>query len=204
MIIQHRKRRFPGIFIGGILPIMIIRPVLFAFAPRPAGRIAVEYNPRGRSTDIYILVADGSAPPLQLTNYEQDDSRPVWSPDGWRLAFRSSRNHLDLYVVDADGSQAKALTTGIDVRNMLWSPDGQQIAITAMHPATTEDGDAPAIYLVNVDGSGFRQLTPDQTGSPTWSPDGHWIAFSSSTQDRNTISIINVDGTGLRQLIAGD
>lgn len=204
-MIRYRKRRIFGLLIGSIIVILVIRAVLAALAPRPPGRIAVEYNPRGRSTDIYILAADGSAPPLQLTNYEQDDSRPVWSPDGRRLAFMSSRNHLDLYlyVVDADGSQAKALTTGIDVRNIVWSPDGQQIALSAVHPASSEDGEAQAIFLVNVDGSGFRQLTPDQTGSPTWSPDGHWIAFSSGTQGSDTISVINIDGTGLKQLVAG-
>src|SRR5205823_7540985 len=66
-------------------------------------------------------------------------------------------------------------------------------------------GSAGRIFVVNVDGTGLRQLSPDVPDpnvvyyfddSPTWSPDGATIAF-----DRfGALAVINVDGTGLTTL----
>ena len=59
--------------------------------------------------------------------------RPVWSPDGSRIAFwavdASSPTNADIYVVDRDGSNLRKLTDhpGPDI-NPTWSADGTRIA----------------------------------------------------------------------------
>lgn len=54
---------------------------------------------------------------IQLTNNKADDLTPVWSPDGKRIAFTSTRDgDLEIYVMNADGSNQKRLTNqpGVD------------------------------------------------------------------------------------------
>jgi dipeptidyl aminopeptidase/acylaminoacyl peptidase len=60
------------------------------------------------------------------------------------------------------------------------------------------------VYVVNVDGSGLAKLTRDSgtNGSPTWSPDGKQIAFSSDrdVDGKTKIWVMNADGSNQRIL----
>jgi TolB protein len=52
------------------------------------------------------------------------------------------------------------------------------------------------ICVINPDGTGFRQLTDDDTSyRPRWSPDGREIAFCSGTPPRVSLHVIKPDGT---------
>ena len=57
------------------------------------------------------------------------------------------------------------------------SPDGRQIAFRG----TAEGASAPDLFVINVDGTNLRRLTthPDSDTTPTWSPSGTQIAFTS-------------------------
>jgi Tol biopolymer transport system component len=60
-----------------------------------------------------------------------------------------------------------------------------------------------AVFVVGVDGSGLRQLTPYDLNAeyPRWSPDGRVLAFSSNvTFDQQQIWVVGADGNGLTQL----
>ena len=66
-----------------------------------------------------------------------------------------------------------------------------------------------AIFTVNPDGSGVRQVTHPSparlTTEPDWSPDGRWIAYSVNQhgdEDRSRLAVIHPDGTG-RTSLAG-
>jgi dipeptidyl aminopeptidase/acylaminoacyl peptidase len=80
-----------------------------------------------------------------------------------------------IYALDADGSNLRYLTTGMDPA---LSPDGQWVAFTRWED--TQNGALGSLWVINVDGSGERVVLNDiqQPKSPTWSPDGTHIAIS--------------------------
>ncbi len=68
----------------------------------------------------------------------------------------------DLWVVEADGSNRRQLTDsgqGIDY-SPTWSPDGKRIAFRTTRGESPAGVDPSNIFVINVDRSGERQLTP--------------------------------------------
>jgi uncharacterized protein YgiM (DUF1202 family) len=91
---------------------------------------------------------------------------------GGKLVF-TTQSGGDLYVVNADGTGLRKLTSG--VIDPVVSPDGQQVAFTRWDGA-----EMGTLYVINVDGSGERVVLSEtlQAKSPTWSPDGQSIVVS--------------------------
>jgi len=111
--------------------------------PSPDGtRVAftrVTVNEKGEAYDtaLWIVPADGSAPPARLTAGTRD-SQPRWSPDGRRIAFlrapmRDGKPEPpQIHILSLTGGEAWRLT---DVPRgasaAVWSPDGKRIAFTS-------------------------------------------------------------------------
>jgi TolB protein len=96
--------------------------------------------------------------------------------------------------MNADGSNLHAIThlSHSGARQPAWSPAGKRIAFSWYSPA------GQAMYVVDVDGSNLRRLSPDAAGSgqSTWSPDGRWVAFAGSTPGRHgALYAVRPDGT---------
>ncbi len=92
-------------------------------APRRFTRLQFKLDSVGWTGDrrrhLYVVPADGSAEPKQITDGDYEDSRPTWTPDGKSIAFSSARGEdwdieliSDIYVVPADGGEPKRLTPG--------------------------------------------------------------------------------------------
>jgi Tol biopolymer transport system component len=147
----------------------------------------------GRATsapEIYVMAADGSGKTAITQNQDGDDA-PVWSPDGTKIAISSERDESwEIYVLNADGSAPSRLTVNRSADDAFpdWSPDGTKIVFE------TDRDDDYEIYVMNADGSGQTNLTREsqtEDHTPVWSPDGTKIAFSSE----GDIYVMNADGS---------
>jgi TolB protein len=178
----------------------------------PNGRKLAFVSRRDTNSEIYVMNADGSGL-RRLTRTPRDDRGPAWSPDGRAIAFVRTKcvpsppcataYGTYLYVVNADGSGLRRLTT---VRGHAltpsWSADGKTIRYGG--------------YLVYADGSGRKKLHEVRiwTGrnialDGVWSPDGQRIAAVSvalSPSRRNPTKlglwVANADGSNARRVAA--
>jgi serine/threonine protein kinase/Tol biopolymer transport system component len=127
------------------------------------------------------------------------------SPDGRRLAFASRRSGSpgEIWVADADGSNAQSLTHGMAGfhGSPYWSPDGRRIVFDSI-----DDDFHYHIWIVDADGGSPRRLTTqaDNEHAPTWSRDGRWIYFSSvQGSAARDLWRVSVDGRTSERLIRG-
>ena len=89
----------------------------------------IAFNFKG---DIYIVPSAGGKA-YALTNNPAYDVKPVWSPNGDKIAFASDRNgSFDVYIVDATGGIPTRLTyySGADMPQC-FSLDGKEVLYTA-------------------------------------------------------------------------
>jgi TolB protein len=148
-----------------------------------------------------------------------DRAHPAWAPSGKEIAYTRGwggvkNDHIkfaDIYVMKADGTGARRITHvtasrpfSADVGYPAWSRDGKQLAFAVGNTVTGEPASGLALFVVNADGSGLRQLTPWSLNAgdrPDWSPDGKLILFRAPAKnDRGNLYTINPDGSGLKQL----
>ncbi|MXX87135.1 MAG: S9 family peptidase [Acidobacteria bacterium] len=105
-------------------------------------RTDTDWKKNGRTTHIYRIDADGSGE-VQLTNGEDGESSPRWSPDGTRVAFLAKRGedeHAQIYVMRNRGGEASPLTNhDSSVQSFQFSPDGEHIFFVAPDPKSAEE-----------------------------------------------------------------
>lgn len=139
------------------------------------------------SSHLYVYdVADKKLDTLTTGNY--DETSPVWSPDGTKLAFVSNRSddpdrnqNTDIYVMEArKGAAMKKLTTWTGYDNSpAWSPDGKSIA----YLRSTASGnflmyDQPVLAVISQDGGEPTLLSKSldrPVRNPTWAKDSKSI-----------------------------
>jgi WD40-like Beta Propeller Repeat len=140
---------------------------------------------------------------------------PIASGPSQLLAFTSwtagGSNRGDLYVVRADGTDGRHLTSdALDDWSPAWSPEGSRIAFYS--------GDADSVQLRVISAHGVRVLADspgcwNPTGEPpAWSPDGRFVVYTADrdpTDDVcdslfNDLYVVPADGSApARRLLAG-
>jgi len=154
-----------------------------AAAYSPDGTQLALDSTRGGGTEIWIINADGKGTARQLTFEHGFTWGATWSPDGHSIAFNAWRpggGNQDIFVIGADGSAERRLTTDpADDIGPAWSPDGKRIAFRRL------GGEVPGgeIWSMAADGSDQVLLSRDPgaaddltSGGGAWAADGR-IAF---------------------------
>jgi eukaryotic-like serine/threonine-protein kinase len=174
------------------------QPILEGTRPYSSVRV----SPGGQRLALWLEEATASVWVSELRRgaltritFGADDHSAVWSPDGKRIAFESSRSGVhQLYVRPADGTgREDAITTG-EYESYVgdWSPDGRSLAYTEFRPDTGAD-----LWVVSLEpGHRARPFlnTRSSEKAPTFSPDGRWLAYVSNESGRNEVYVEPVEG----------
>lgn len=147
----------------------------------PDGKFIVFASDRNGNPDLYIMQSDGKIV-RRLTDKPGYDGGPFFSPDGKRVIFRADRNqddHLQLFVINADGTGERQLTTHSDIVNWApyWLPDGKSVVFTtSIHGHRNYE-----VYWLNIETGAQRRITysPRFDGLPVISPDGKKMMWTS-------------------------
>lgn len=140
-------------------------------------------SPDWGESEIFLMDATGSGI-RQLTHTPgKGNWDPRWAPDKKRIVFASNRNatriippdaDIEVYVMDADGSNVRQLTFHGTGSRPNWSPDGKKIVFMSTRDctaATVKECQFQAeLYVMEADGSNMKRLTRNQyhDGHPAW------------------------------------
>ncbi len=154
--------------------------------------------------DLYVKQV-GSEVPLQITNMDGFEASPAWSPDGSTIAFAGFHEGSgSIYTVPSLGGPARKVADANSwVYGLDWSPDGAHIVFAERGADAGLDFH---LELLAIDSGRKRGLTvPPTSGhrdhSPTFSPNGRYIAFvRNSPTGGGDVVVLNVDGGTPRRL----
>jgi TolB protein len=159
-----------------------------------------------RGTNLVALLRNSAAQLREiLPRGEFDNSSPVFSPDGRRLAFVSARPKTpQIYSVDASDGANERLETPFSPRvrsyrtSPDWSPDGETIAFEQ------QSGGFQVWLLTLADHYMHRVTWEGENEDPSWAPDSRHLAFTSLRNGAKNIWVLDVPSGRLRQLTHTD
>jgi Tol biopolymer transport system component len=161
---------------------------VYTVRPNGTGLLELTTTPTGEGPSGYAN--DGSH--AYFTTQDQNDFRTLYSVKTDGTGGLTALSPPTVSVLDQgsfDGVSADS------------SPDGSQVVFAAVVSGATR-----ALYVVNIDGTGLRQIKTPTGINPTsaqWSPDGNWIAFSGRPPTFSAfveVYLIHPDGSGLREV----
>lgn len=117
---------------------------------------------------------------------------PHFSPDGTRIAYIAldDTSRLNVFVMDADGSDIHQVTDVCETGEVEWTPDGAWLVFSQYRCDNTSE----RIARIRPDGTGLAPITTFKDDrydfEPVVSPDGHRVAFSTGV-DGSTLVFAN-------------
>jgi eukaryotic-like serine/threonine-protein kinase len=142
----------------------------------------------GDSPNVFLYDIASNA--LKQFTTEGNNALPIWTPDGKRVAFRSTKpGAWNAFLKSADGSGGiNQLTSNQYLTEpSTWSPDGKLLIFTETDPVSKRNlwilpltGDRTARPLIQ---------TPADESAPRFSPDGRWLAYVSDSSGRPEIYV---------------
>jgi serine/threonine-protein kinase len=154
-------------------------------------RVAMEIN---NQIWLYDLARDT----LTRSTFEGDvNLNPRWTPDGKRIAFRSTKEggvgNIFWQRTDGSGGLERLSTDEYLQVPTSWSPDGKFLAFQENNPKTARD-----IWVLRMSDHKSQPflVTPFNEGDPTFSPDGNWMAYVSNESGRPEVYVQPFPGPG--------
>ncbi len=183
----------------------------------PANYRSVDVSPDGNNLALELAEAGGEEADVwihnlargtlnRLTTDPAEDQTPLWTQDGRQVVFGSNRDGAPgIYRRNADGSgETERLFTARDAQDLIansWSPDGETLVVVIR-----DDNQNDLAHLSVADEPALTSLTESDVleTRADLSPDGNWIAYSSTRSGRNEIYVERFPDLGARQLISTD
>jgi len=171
------------------------RHIVFIRVQDSASGVAIPGN------ELWIMNADGSSQ-RRLVDATNSPIHPRWSPDGRQIAFDAYDPSVGMFrphLMNADGSNVHALSSAAgNAYYVEWAPDGTKLLFLSNRAPPYGE----AIYVIQTDGSGERQLTDtsacnSSVGESRWSPDGARIAYGCALGD----TIYTIDSAGKNRVL---
>jgi eukaryotic-like serine/threonine-protein kinase len=121
------------------------------------------------------------------------NTNPVWSPDGSRIAFISTRNgvfHSYVKATNGTGPDEPLIETNARERVNSWSSDGKYLAYMRDTAQEKKDVDVWILPLFG-DRKPFPFLqSPFNEGFPQFSPNVKWLAYTSDQSGKDQIYVV--------------
>jgi Tol biopolymer transport system component len=89
------------------------------------------------TAEVFVINADGSGEPVQLTFNSLEERAPAWSPDGSKIAFmcRYGGTDFEICVMNPDGSGlVQVMDNTVQELSIRWSVDGQKFFFNSPVP----------------------------------------------------------------------
>ena len=164
------------------------------FSPDGGRVVTQQLDPQAKNYDVWAIDLARNLP-TRLTSDGSFDLRPVWSPDGNRVVFRSLRNGVrGIYEKEAEsvGGEMLLLKDGGDPTD--WSRDGRFIVYGVIAEPTRWDiwalplfGERQPHPLLNTE---FAEVQAQI------SPNGRWLAYVSDESGRNEVYVQSFTAEG--------
>jgi Tol biopolymer transport system component len=197
---------------SSLVLMFVVAALTLAFAPAALAANEIAYQ-----CDLDICLMDPANPSAvqNLTDNGEAsyDQKPIWSPDGTKVAFvsdfsKGGHGEWNVFVMDATAAgDAINLATQISdfkvesktIADLAWSPDGSRIAFSRGNNSGddkvwVENADGTSVFPLEIGGGGAKR-------HPTWSPDSSKIAYAVVKNEPEQIYIASSAG-GIGQPLA--
>ena len=148
------------------------RPMLITRVALNQSHIAFTYAGK-----IWLVERSGGVA-KRLTNTPNEETSPVFSPDGRRIAFsRNNGNDWDVFIASADGSGEPTRVTMMPEDDLVtaWSPDGKEV----IFETTRDEETVTRLYKTSADRLALATALPlHQSFSGSLAPDGNRIVYN--------------------------
>ena len=174
--------------------------VAACFGGDGTGGLAVYSSNEDGLPGVYLVDTE-SGDVTRLTSSAGYDSEPVWSPDRSLIAFISDRTGAQtLWVMSTDGAGEEMPFKDFEqVTDFRWAPDSSRLAMVA------GDTSGGRIVVGDIETGVIEPLTLEGEKAllGDWSPDGDWVVYTLSDEDRMGLYKRNPRGVQEIQLTSG-